>query len=277
MTNMDVLARPAARAVVLAAGRGTRMQRAGGGVALDDEQRRHAEKGSKALIPFYGHPYLSYVLTALAHGGITHVCVVVPEGDDSIPQYYANVPLRRLQLVFVRQQDPRGSADALLAAERATGGEPFVLVNGDNVYPASVVDRVRRLPNSGLAGFAQSSLIEGGIPAERIAAYALLELDAAGCLARIIEKPGAELVHSLGPDILVSMTCWRFEASIFDACRSISPSARGEYEIPDAVMFAVSRGVCFDVASVREPVLDLTSRQDVPTVAARLRGVDVLL
>lgn len=253
------------------------MQRAEGGASLDEEQRRAADRGAKALVPFYGHAYLSYVLAGLAEGGITHVCVVVPRDDDAITQYYANVSPQRLQLVFVRQNEPRGSAHALVAAQRHVGTEPFVLVNGDNVYPAAVIDQVRRLSGSGLAGFAQGALIDGGIPAERLGAYALLEVDGSGCLQRIVEKPGADLVRERGKDALVSMTCWRFETSIFDACRSIGPSERGEYEIPDAVMLTVNRGVCFRVVPVRAAVLDLTSRADVPVVAARLHGQRVSL
>ena len=47
----------------------------------------------------------------------------------------------------------------------------------------------------------------------------------------------ARLPRPLG----VSMNCWRFGPAIFEACRSIRPSPRGELEITDAVQYATDR------------------------------------
>lgn len=47
------------KAVILAAGRGTRMQQEWPGARIDDAQRRMAEQGLKGLIPFHGHPFLA--------------------------------------------------------------------------------------------------------------------------------------------------------------------------------------------------------------------------
>jgi len=72
------------------------------------------------------------------------------------------------------------------------------------------------------------------------------------------------------------MNCWRFTASIFEACRHIKLSPRGELELPDAVQYAMDElGETFQVVRVRAPVLDMTSRQDVAAVAEKLAGVEV--
>jgi dTDP-glucose pyrophosphorylase len=72
------------------------------------------------------------------------------------------------------------------------------------------------------------------------------------------------------------MNCWRFGPAIFEACRRISPSPRGEYEIPDAVEYAMHRlGEPFRAVRVHGAVLDLSSRQDVASIASRLAGVKV--
>jgi glucose-1-phosphate thymidylyltransferase len=74
------------------------------------------------------------------------------------------------------------------------------------------------------------------------------------------------------------MNCWRFRPSIFEACRKVRPSPRGELELPDAVQYAIDvLGERFAVVKVRAPVLDLTSRGDVAAVAAKLAGVEVNL
>jgi glucose-1-phosphate thymidylyltransferase len=74
------------------------------------------------------------------------------------------------------------------------------------------------------------------------------------------------------------MNCWRFEASIFEACARIQPSVRGEWELADAVQYAMSRmGVVFHVVQGRGLVLDLTSRADVESVSRHLAGKEVSL
>jgi glucose-1-phosphate thymidylyltransferase len=175
-------------------------------------------------------------------------------------------------LTFAVQEEPLGSAHAVLAAEAAVGGRAFVVVNADNVYPPEVVSAVRTLEGSGLAGFGQAALIEGGIAEERIASFALLDVDAEGFLVGIREKPGAEVTMRAGRGALVSMTCWRFEPSVFEACRAIERSPRGELELPDAVAWLVARGERFRVIPVDAGVLDLTSREDVPRMAEALRA-----
>ena len=76
----------------------------------------------------------------------------------------------------------------------------------------------------------------------------------------------------------LSMNCWRFGPSIFKAFRSIKPSPRGEFELPDAVQYAKDvLGETFFAVTVRAPVLDMTSRGDIASVAALLQGTEVRL
>ena len=76
-----------------------------------------------------------------------------------------------------------------------------------------------------------------------------------------------------GPRTLVSMNLWRLDAAIFDACRDVAPSSRGERELPDAVRLAVARGGQFRVLVSRGTVLDVTSRADVALVERRLAAL----
>ena len=124
----------------------------------------------------------------------------------------------------------------------------------------------------GLPVFERDDLVaSSNIPPERVQAFALLEVDRHGILTRIVEKPADAEMPPPGAPMLVSMNCWRFDARIFDACRDVAPSARGELELPIAVMLAVSRGVAFRAVPARGPVLDLSRRGDAAEVARRLR------
>jgi dTDP-glucose pyrophosphorylase len=267
------------RVVILAAGRGTRMRAAAASVRLEPEQERLAAEGLKGLIPFHGHPYLDYVISSAAEAGLTEVCLVVAPGPNPIADHYRGVVTRRVRIRFAVQEAPRGSADALLAAASLLGDEPFVVINSDNYYPARTLAALGGLEGSGMAGFRRDALVrDGGIPAERIASYALVTTDDDGYLSAIVEKPEADTLRELGDTAWISMTCWRFGPSIFEACHSIAPSRRGELELPDAVMHAVQRfGERIKVVPSEEPVIDLSRREDVPGVAERLRGLSVEL
>ena len=69
------------------------------------------------------------------------------------------------------------------------------------------------------------------------------------------------------------MNLWRFDARIFDACRDVPRSARGELELPEAVALAIRRGMRFKTIPARGPVLDLSRRADAADVERRLAGL----
>ena len=253
-------------AVVLAAGRGTRMREPAAGVALAPAQRRAADRGLKGLIPFHGQPFLSYVLTSLADAGYGDVCVVVGPGADPIRAHYEADSVRRIALRWAIQEEPLGSAHALLAAERVVEDRDFVLINSDNLYPIEALTALRALEGPGLIAYRRAGLLSGNITPDRLRAYALITATPEGELEQIIEKPAAAQLARAG-DALFSMTCWRFAHSIFDACRAVPLSARGEYELPDAVRYAVHAGrERFRVVILDAAVLDLSRREDIRTV-----------
>jgi len=72
----------------------------------------------------------------------------------------------------------------------------------------------------------------------------------------------------------VSMNCWRFGPSIFTACRGITPSPRGELELPNAVRHSVRvLGERYRAIPVDAGVLDLSRREDIAEVERRLSGI----
>ena len=70
------------KALVLARGKGTRMQRAAPDAAADPGQSRIADTGLKAMIPFR-RPFLDYILSALADAGCLDVCLIIGPEHDS--------------------------------------------------------------------------------------------------------------------------------------------------------------------------------------------------
>ena len=267
------------KAVVLARGLGTRMRVPAAATALAPDQAAAADTGMKGMIPVGGRPFLDYLLAALADAGFTDVCLVIgPEQGAFRDRYVSNPDVRRLRVASAVQHQARGTADAVLCASDFVGTDVFLLLNSDNYYPPALLAEVRRQQPPALPAFNRQALVrDGGIPPERIARYALLDVDPDGSLRRIVEKPDRATLDSLG-DAPVSMNCWLLTPGIFDACRDVPLSPRGELELPLAVQYAIDAlGMRFTTVRTDAPVLDLSHREDIPVVAARLESIDVRL
>jgi glucose-1-phosphate thymidylyltransferase len=253
------------------------MRRADGS-RLSAEQSRAADAGLKAMMPI-GRPFLDYVLSALADGGVRSVCLVVGPDHEAIRRHYVGVSPQRLTVDFAVQRDARGTADAVLAARSFAGADEFLVLNADNYYASSVVATLVGLGSPGLPGFDRDALLRGGnMDAGRIRQYAMLQVDRDGYLVDIVEKPDESAFPRLDVGALVSMNLWRFSEAIFGACERVSPSVRGELELPGAVQYGIrALGLRLRVVRVDASVLDLSTRADIPAVAERLRGIDVSL
>jgi glucose-1-phosphate thymidylyltransferase len=252
----------------------------GDAAALTPDQAAVADTGAKAMIPVAGgRPFLDYVISGLADAGFTEVCVIVgPEHGAMRDHYSSGEAPHRARVQFAIQSQPRGTADALLTTRDFAGDGPFVVVNADNYYPPDVLAELRRQPPPALPAFSREGLLRNGqVPPGRIAGYALLDVGDDGVLRHIVEKPDAAALRELG-DAPVSMNCWLFTPVIFEACRRVAPSPRGELELPLAVQYAIdTMSMRFHVFRVDAPVLDLSERADIPGVVRRLEGVAVIL
>ena len=266
--------------VILARGLGKRMRKSDPAVALDPALAAAADSGVKAMIPI-GRPFLDYVLGVAAEAGITRACLVVGPEHGQMQKYYSDLRPRRIAIEFAVQAQPLGTADAVAAAEPVVGTRPFMVINSDNYYPLEALCGLRDASGAAVAIFDQETLVaESNIPAERISKFAVVEgitdPDGSSRLKRIIEKPDEATLARLPRPLGMSMNCWRFGPAIFDACRSIKPSPRGELEVTDAVQYAIDRlGERFGIVWCKAAVLDLSSRNDIEPVARRLAGVKV--
>jgi len=278
------------RALVLARGRGQRMRMPGDTIPLSDRQQAAAQAGWKALMPIGGRPFLDFVLSAFADvGGAEAALVIGPEQHPAFAEYVTSRATGRLRLSLIQQSEPRGTADAVCAAAEWLGDAPFLVLNGDNLYPVDALRALIACEGPALAAFDEAALIaSSNISAGRIAEFATVEIDAHGYLTSIVEKPSRAAPadpprHESGaeedptPQLLghrlVSMNAWRLDRRVIDACRDVAPSARDEYELPDAVSLARSRGVRFAAIRTDGGVLDLSRQADIVEVERRLRGV----
>ncbi|MFT3742858.1 MAG: nucleotidyltransferase family protein [Pyrinomonadaceae bacterium] len=254
------------KAVILARGLGTRMRADDAGVELSPEQRRRAEAGIKALVPIAnGKTLLELIVENLIAAGFSDVCLVIGPEHDAIREYCS---VNGINVSFSMQLEAKGTADAVLSVENfVDADELFLVVNSDNLYPVESLRRLREAARPAMLAFEREALIaKSNICAERIAKFATVEIGDEGQLLSVVEKP-----EKVEVDSFVSMNAWLFSTAIFQACRSIEPSERGEYEITTAVQYAIDwLGVEFAAIKTDEGVLDLSSRSDIASVSTFL-------
>lgn len=270
---------PPHKAVILARGLGSRMRKEAEGVDLDAHQSAAAAAGVKAMISMGGErPFLDYVISALADSGFSDICLVIGPEHDMIRDYYNEVAKQRVSISFAVQEEPLGTANALLSAEEFAGDDRVLVINSDNYYPAEALALLSDVPGSALVGFERAAMLErSNIAPDRIAAFALATADADGHLQDLVEKPDEETIERLGDDAVLSMNCWLCSPAIFPAARAIPKSARGEYEITDAVRAAIDAGDPYTVVRADVGVLDMSNRGDIASVMEALGGAAVRL
>ncbi|MBX3287698.1 MAG: NTP transferase domain-containing protein [Acidobacteria bacterium] len=250
------------KAVILARGLGTRMRAADDDASLTPEQAAAAAAGLKTLVPLAnGKTLLELTVSNLKAAGFTEIILVIGPEHDEIRSRCAELGL---DVRFAVQEKPLGTADAVLAAEDLIAThELFAVFNSDNLYPVDALKKLAESDRPSMLAFERQALIEkSNIPEDRIAKFATVENDEDGNLLAVIEKP-----EHVKPDALISMNAWLFSAKIFEACRSITLSPRGEYEITAAVEYAVnSLGEKIAVLRTQAGVLDLSSRADIESI-----------
>ena len=230
------------------------MRKSDPAVSLGPEPAAAADSGVKAMIPI-GRPFLDYVLGVAADAGYHRACLVVGPEHGQMQNYYTELRPRRMTIDFAVQVEPLGTADAVAAAESRVGRRPFTMINSDNYYPPRPLRGLREAAGAGRGRLRPEDL--GG--RKQYSARADLEVRRGRgnrgrqpTLKRIIEKPDEATLARLPRPLGVSMNCWRFAPAIFEACRSIGRSPRGELEIPDAVQYVIDRlGEPFHVCAAR--------------------------
>ncbi len=266
------------KAVVLGRGLGTRMQRRGAGVELAGEQAELADRGFKALMPLRGRPFLDYVVDSLVRAGFRRTCLVIAPDADVVREHARRTAAAAgVEVRCAVQDEARGTADAVLAAEDFVGRDPFVLCNGDNLYPDRALAGLAELDDADcwLAAFARDEMVRhGNIAPQRVKDFAVVTASEGGDLLSIVEKPPDPERYLQNGKLWVNMNLYRFTSDVFEACRAVKPDPRrGELELTAAVAGLLEADrPNFRVLFCEGGVLDLTTRADVLAVEQALAG-----
>lgn len=254
------------------------MQRDDPAVQLGREHAQAAQKGLKALMPLAGRPFLDYVVDSLLRAGLRQVCLVIaPDADAMRARALHIAQTAHAHIECAVQAEPRGTADAVLAAERFAGDDCFLLCNGDNLYPDEAVAAMAGKDGREcwLAAFDRDDLVrQGNIAAQRVRDFAVVSASTDGRLMGIVEKPPDPERYIRDGRLWVNMNLYRFTPAVFEACRAVTPDPqRGELELTAAVAHLREAGrTAFRVQFCRGGVLDLTSRAEIALAERILSG-----
>ncbi|MGD8627777.1 MAG: NTP transferase domain-containing protein [bacterium] len=130
------------KAVILAAGAGTRV-------------RRISEQRPKCLIELAGRPIIEWILESLARGGISKVVMVTGFGAPALRKALGTGRRYGLKIAYVHNpgwKKPNGMS--LYAARTAiSAGERFLVLMSDHLLPPRLIAKTRkaRTPNCVLA------------------------------------------------------------------------------------------------------------------------------
>lgn len=204
------------KAVVLAAGKGSRLYPVTHHIA-------------KPLLPLANRITLHYAFDRLKEMGLTNICIVVGENENQMKSTLGDGHELGVNLSYVRQVAPHGLAHAVGFAKDFVAGDPFVLYLGDAIYSHGFKEFADRFASSGDANL--NIVAEVDDPRR----YGVANLDG-DRIVKLVEKPQ-------NPESNWAMAgLYFFGPQLWEVLPDLQPSARGEYEITDAIQMLIDRG-----------------------------------
>jgi dTDP-glucose pyrophosphorylase len=224
------------KAVLLAAGRGTRMRE------LTDDL-------PKPMIAVRGKPILLHIVQGLAHAGVTDFLIVVGYRADVVRDFFADGASLGVHIQYVTQVVQDGTGRVVDLARAFAGADPFILSYGDIlVNPANYIRLASPAPGQeALISVKRNEDVSKGGAVFVNDRFELTDL-------REKPKPGEPTSPWYNAGI------YTFRPSIFDFTARLEKSPRGEYELTDAIRSLAQSGNLVqaielegDWADVRDP------------------------
>lgn len=238
-------------AIVLAAGKGTRMK----------------SDLPKVLIEVCKRPMIEYVLDALAKAGVEDVLVVIGYRSELVRQALAH----RQGLRFVEQTEQLGTGHAVMVCREALGGHDgaVLIVTGDS--PLAQPDSLSKL----LAEFDRDrpACLMGTAIKDNPHGLGRIVRDAEGNFERIVEEKDATAAERQITE--VNMSCYVFDCrELLFALDHLRPAnAQAEYYLTDCPGVLKAAGRVVRALPVLKPIeaLSINTREELAAVEAVLR------
>lgn len=220
------------KAVILAAGKGTRM-------------RELTQEVPKPMLRVHGRPILEHILQGLLTAKIQDICIITGWRAEVIQDYFGDGSKFGARIQYAHQAVQDGTGRAPEYAKAFVGQDDFLLTYGDIlVKPETYPQMVQRFQSGKFSGVITvthgEDVTKGGINF----------FDGDFCLTRVVEKPSAAQLDALraegllrpGTPVYYNAGIYIFRPSIYDFTARLEKSPRGEYELTDAITMLIQSG-----------------------------------
>ena len=204
MTKID-------KAVLLAAGRGTRM-------------RELTAELPKPMIEVRGKPVLQHIVEGLRNAGVREFLIVVGYRADSVQNFFGDGSRYNAHIQYATQAVQDGTGRVVDLARNFAAQSPFVLSYGDILVDPANYKLIVDLAD----GVEATICVKRG---EDVSKGGAVFLNQQMELVDLREKtqPGEETTEWYNAGL------YAFRPSIFELTVKLKPSPRGEYELTDAI------------------------------------------
>jgi len=211
----------------------------------------------KEMLPIIDTPAIHYVVKEAVEAGLDDIIIVTGRGKRAVEDYFDESPEMEMHLKknkkddllktikeissmanvhYIRQKDPKGLPDAILAAEKHIGNEPFAVLLGDDII-ISETPCTKQLIDV-YSTYHSSVIAVQDVPREKINRYGAVKATKINTSAHelylvehIVEKPKIEEA----PSTLAAVGRYVFTPEIFDAMKCTQPGVNNELQIADSI------------------------------------------
>lgn len=224
------------KAVLLAAGRGTRM-------------RELTQELPKPMLQVRGKPVLQHIIEGLRAAGLTDFIIVVGWHAEVVSNFFGDGSKFGVQIEYVAQVVQDGTGKVVELAREFAGSDPFILSYGDILVWPENYPQIRAALSGAEAvvSVKRSDDVSQGGAVFVNQNFELIDL-------REKPKPGEPTSPWYNAGI------YAFRSSIFDHIAKLERSPRGEFELTDAIRTLALAGnkvqafeLAGDWADVRDP------------------------
>src|SRR5262245_17871091 len=199
------------KAVILAAGRGTRM-------------REMTAELPKPMLEVRGKPVLQYSVEGLRDAGVQKFLIIVGYRADAVQNFFGDGSRYKIEIQYATQVKQDGTGRVVDLARDFVNDSPFVLAYGDILVDPGNYKRIVDLVDDveAIVSVTRGEDVSKGGAVFLNEQMELVDL-------REKSKPG----EATSPWYNAGL--YAFRASIFDFTAKLKPSPRGEYELTDAI------------------------------------------